>query len=229
MKKYHKGWRRELEGFLEKHLGALDVTAFDKGATVMTEAIGEDRFGLVTEGLVLGVAEVVRAGKRFPEVWSAHGRGHWLGLEALMDGSRLGYRALMPSKVAFVDFAWFRDTAPRELLLAILADEADLSLEHRERLISYRSTLKSRVMVCLLHLRSVSDIPEISITQSDLASMAGASRSNIVPILKEFEDMGVLERSYRNYLIAPDHVLVKAFSDLEGINVDGIDLEGREA
>lgn len=218
MKKYYRGIRDDMEGCLETFMESLSPETYAPGDIIFGELVGDLTFGLVCDGLVLAEAKFYTGGKATNEVYGAHGRGHWIGLEALMDGARLAYRAIAPSRIAVFDKDWFLNEAPADVLRVMVADEADLSLEHRERHMSHRTTLKSRVMVGLLHLRSVSNIPEISITQSDLASLVGASRSNLTPILKELENDGILERSYRNYLIPSDKVLVDYFVKLEGVS-----------
>lgn len=216
MKKFNTGYRESFEAVLKTFSDSLESTTYEAGDEILPESSRPGDVAFVIEGLVTMESDSMINGRRQHLVWSLYGDLSWIGLECLMDGGRLAYHALIPSRVSLLPLDFVMTRMDPDLKLATLAQMADRNLESLSRNIGgLRGSLRERVMVTLLFIRSMTSLPEVSLTLSNLADLTGTSRTRITPLIKQFEQQGWVERGYKNYLIADTEILLQGLAALQ--------------
>ena len=127
--------------------------------------------------------------------------------------SETAWRVIAPSRVAVLDLAWATRMAAFPAVAGELAGRAMVRVRRFARLmaISQHSKLERRLVLLFWELaqrhgrvRPDGVHIELPLTHEVIASLTGARRPSVTTILSRLAARGVLRRSGRGWLLAPD-------------------------
>ena len=143
---------------------------------------------------------------------SFKGEWDWVGLDCFEDGENINqYISVTDSQVWMMPLEWIINSAPKVVTLSIISQlhETNAYL-HASHILQSRS-LKCQVLWSLWEFRRHYSLPEVPISQQDLADISGIHRSKINPILKQLEKDGLVESGYKYIILKGQKEIGTAF------------------
>jgi CRP-like cAMP-binding protein len=202
-----RGWLSLVPpGFREAVLAKSHVRSFARGDAVyrLDDPPG-GLFGLASGGITLEIAPETRS----PYIAHFMRPGMWFGAAALLTGQRrrVGITATRPSVLLHFhanDFAALasQDGEAWRWLSLIPLLNSDLAISVCDDLMirdpKHRATaILLRLAGCRADAPAVDDPTELDLTHDELATMTNLSRTTIGSLLRDYENKGWIEQSYR--------------------------------
>jgi CRP-like cAMP-binding protein len=176
-----------------------------------TPTSGEPRalVGYVVEGLVGGMWSGSRIAPENRGTAIVAGDGRWIGADAFKFGKNLfQYTALAPTTASVFPLAWLREEGPRPLLLDFLRSVSLDWCTAASVLSLGANTLSRRALLLLYDMSRLHPRPELEVRQKDIADMLGVARQTLQPVLKKFEERGLISLGYAEIVIADPRALI---------------------
>lgn len=178
---------------------------------------------LMHEGVALGSNRIMDK-DFFPRIAEAQrknlelnhtvaGDGMWFCLEALDCPNIFTYKALSPCRVSFHSVEWLQQEAPRELLFSAAGEASCLALLLVTARMFEKLSPRIRVLNTLTDVRYVSKVPEVRLSQDDLASLTGLGRTRTNQVLARLKKEGLLTIEYKQIILPDYKELMKAMTE----------------
>jgi CRP-like cAMP-binding protein len=183
---------------------------YKKGEIIFREEAYPSGIFYVTDGKVKKY-KVDREGRE--QIIYVANSGELLGYHAVLAQSRYpdSAAALEESKIAFIPKEDFLDTLDRSVILtkrllktlshefSVLANSLTM---HAQRSVRERLALQLIIVREKYKVNFKPGMPvEINMSRDDLASLVGTARENVVRILTEFKESGILETKGRKIIV----------------------------
>lgn len=190
-------------------------TKFLKGELIFKEGTPAKSVAYIRDGFIKLCKNGI-GGKDF--ILSISKKGAYLGIQNLNKKSRENYFsaiAIVDTEVCFIDIEVFRKLLinngifANEVISYIFNDE----MNYFERLVNnVQQQLPGRLSNTLLYFRNqvYNENPfSLNLTKAELGSLIGTSRESVSRLLKEFQDIGIIEMSKNRITILDEAKLLE--------------------
>lgn len=161
------------------------------------------RAAYITEGLVRGMWHRRPMAPGRASTMLVSGDGRWIGADAFKYGENLfQYVALAHTTAHIVSLDAVCEDAPREVLLDFMASVSMDWCTATTLLTMGAESLSRKTMLLLYDMSRLHPRPELEVRQRDLADILGVARQTLHPVLKQFEERGLLTLGYGEIVIS---------------------------